>query len=249
MRKTLVTSILLNSILTALLGYLLVRAGGWNQLRLLFNQSEQNQYHQRANLFLELPLQANPVVLLGDTYIAQAEWQEFLPKRTPVLNRGINNDLVQGVQARLPEVIRHQPSIVFLCVGMQDLLLDKPFDQIEKSYFELVKTIQKGSPSTLVVITSLPPLQQPYSSGSLHNQRILELNIRLEQIARTTGTQYLNLYHQLTDSSGNLHPRYADENGLLNTTAYQVWKDQIEKVLAKFSIVSPASPPSSDTLQ
>lgn len=232
MRQTLVASILLNSILTGLLGYLLVRAGGCNHLRLRLTQSEAEHYLHRSEQFQQLPLQLNPIVLLGDTYIAQAEWQELIPEKSPVLNRGITDDQIQGVLARLPEVLRHQPSIVVLCVGMQDLLLDKPFEQIEKSYFELVRTIQQRSPSTLLVLNNLPPINEKTANYTISNQSIRELNIRLEQIARTSGIPYLDLHSKLSDQSDNLAARFSKDGVYLNAAAYKTWKDLLLPILA-----------------
>jgi lysophospholipase L1-like esterase len=249
MRQTLVASILLNSLLMGLLGYLLVRAGGCNHLRLRLAPSEATHYLHRSEQFQQLPLQINPIVLLGDSHIAQAEWQELIQERSPILNRGINDDQVQGVQARLPEILRHQPSIVVLSVGMQDLLLDTPLEQIEKSYFELVKNIQQRSPSTLLVLNNLPPINEESANYTITNQSIRELNIRLEQIARTAGIPYIDLHSKLSDQSGNLASRFSKDGIYLNAAAYKTWKDLLLPILAVRPPPSPPVPQLKDSIQ
>lgn len=246
MRLTLALSIVLNSLLAGLFGYLLVRTGGCDNLRQRLNHSEAGLATHRANLFSSLPAQPNAIIFLGDTYTQQAEWHELLQTDLPVCNRGIIGEIIDSTLARVPDIIRHQPSAVVICIGMQDLLQERPFSQIEKSYFDLVKNLQQKVPTSLLVITSLPPVNELLQPDGLNNQKIRELNIRIQQIARNQEIPYLDLFSKLTDQNGNLSTQFSNEGLSLNAEAYQTWKNLLSPILDQLNYPSPIIP---DTLK
>src|ERR1035437_634694 len=74
--------------------------------------------------FAKMPGPAD-VVMLGDSITEWSDWRELLPN-ADVINRGIRGDTSDGVLERLPEVIRRNPRIVVLMIGVNDLYIGLP---------------------------------------------------------------------------------------------------------------------------
>src|SRR5436305_980393 len=75
----------------------------------------------RAGMFHELAAAPGrrDVVVLGDSLTERGEWWELLER--PVANRGIANDTVATVRARLDDVVALSPRVVFVLNGVNDL--------------------------------------------------------------------------------------------------------------------------------
>jgi lysophospholipase L1-like esterase len=234
MRRTLIFSLLLNSLLAGAIGYMVIRLGGLKYVFYRLNQSEAGLYTHRASLFKKLPAAKNAIVFLGDSQIEQCEWRELTGiTDVPVLNRGITGDQVEGVRARLPEIKRHQPSKIFLCVGINNLLLDQNYSEIDLKYRDLVRELRSDNRSLQLYIISVLPVNNQLKSIGIDNTEIIEVNNRLQQIARNFAVPYIDLAAQLTDASGNLAQRYTSDGIHLNAEGYMVWKKLIDPFLTK----------------
>jgi lysophospholipase L1-like esterase len=232
MRRTLIFSLLLNSILAGAIGYMVIRLGGLKYVFYRLNQSEAGLYSHRISFFKRMPVANGAVVFLGDSQIEQCEWRELTGiTSVPVLNRGITGDHVEGVRSRLPEIKRHQPSKVFLCVGLNNLLFDQSFSDIEIKYRDLVKDLRADNRSMQLYIISVLPVNNQIKSIGIDNDAVIEVNNRLQQIARNNAVPYIDLASQLTDPAGNLSQRFTTDGIHLNGEGYMVWKKMIDGFL------------------
>jgi lysophospholipase L1-like esterase len=231
MRNTLIVSLLLNSVLAGLLGYIVLRMGGVKYVLFRLGHSESGLYMHRVSHFKKLPAQPNAIVFLGDSQIEQCEWRELISAQSPVINRGITGDQVAGVLTRVGEISRHQPSKVFICVGINDLLFGKPYEDIEKTYYEIIKKLRSENKSAQLCIISVLPVNNTVRNTGIDNQQIIELNIRIQQLARSFAIPYVDLYSKLTDQDGNLSPLFTKDGLHLNADGYLMWKKAIESFL------------------
>jgi lysophospholipase L1-like esterase len=232
MRRTLIFSLLLNSLLAGAIGYMVIRLGGLKYVFYRLNQSEAGLYTHRASLFKKLPIAKNAIIFLGDSQIEQCEWRELTGiTDVPVLNRGITGDQVEGVRMRLPEIKRHQASKIFLCVGINNLLLDQSYTDIELKYRELMKDLRADNRPLQLYIISVLPVNNQLKSIGVDNAEIMEVNNRLQQIARNFAVPYIDLAAQLTDPAGNLDRRFTSDGIHLNADGYMVWKKIIDPFL------------------
>jgi lysophospholipase L1-like esterase len=62
----------------------------------------------------------------------------------------------------------------------------------------------------------------------VENIEIMEMNTRLQQIARNFAIPYIDLYNHITDSSGNLSRIYTKDGIHLDADGYLVWRKLIE---------------------
>lgn len=230
MRRTLVFSILLNSLFAGMIGYMVLKLGGLKYVFYRLGNTEAGLYAHRKSLFEKLPVQKNAIVFLGDSQVEQCEWEELIRPLTasPVINRGITGDQVKGVSDRIGEITRHQPSRVFLCVGINDLLFDHSHTDMERHYYDIIRKLRGSNGETQVFIMSIPPVNNEVRNIGVENMEIMEMNTRLQQIARNFAIPYIDLYNRLTDSSGNLSRIYTKDGIHLDADGYLVWRKLIE---------------------
>jgi len=209
--------------------FIVHRLGGWKFALSRLNNSIPAQYNHRKQLFEQLPERRGSVVFLGDSQTEQCEWQELTGSdSTTVLNRGIAGDYVDGVWARLDEVLRHKPLKIYLLVGVNDLVFHKPLPLIEARYWEIVGKIRRESPDTELILESILPVNNEVRNTGTTNEQVQALNASIAQIAKDYALTYLDIYTPLTDASGNLSVKFTEDGIHLNGLGYAVWKQQIK---------------------
>ncbi len=191
-------------------------------------------YRHRVSLFERLPVKKNAVVFLGDSQTEQAEWHELCNTPTWVaLNRGIAGDGVSGVLSRVDEVMRHQPRMVFLQIGINDLLLGAHPEAVAEQYDLLVQRIRSANPGTQLVIQSVLPVNENFRYLATDNRRISTLNENLQRIAERHALPYVDLYTPVVDAGGRLSAEYTTDGVHLNGDGYRVWMQTIMPFIPK----------------
>ena len=228
MKKSLVFSLFFNLLLVAGMIFIVHRLGGWKFALSRLNNPIPAQYSHRKQLFEKLPERRGSIVFLGDSQTEQCEWQELTGgDSTTVLNRGISGDHVDGVWARLDEVLRHKPLKIYLLVGINDLFYHKPLPLIEARYREIVGKIRRESSDTELILESILPVNNEVRATSTTNEAVQAMNARIKQIAQDYALTYLDIYTPLTDANGHLSAKFTEDGIHLNGLGYTVWKQQI----------------------
>lgn len=223
------TSLLLNLLLLAGIGYAIHRYGGWQNLwAKINNQGIEKAYFHRKNLFEMLPPKPGAIVFLGNSITAQNEWAEMLDNPN-ILNRGIPGDHCDGIRARLDEVLKNRPSKIFLMAGVNDLAFYPP-SQVLPKYERLVGAILEKAPYTELYLQSVLPVNNIVSPTPVENDDIRTLNDGIRQLAEAKGLTFIDLYPLLLDANGNLDAAFTDDGIHLKGAAYLKWKDAIEKL-------------------
>lgn len=228
-------SIALNVVFMIGAGLAMGRLGGirpaWSRLA---HREVPALYRHRISLFEQLPAQKNAVVFLGDSQTEQAEWHELCNTTAWVaLNRGIAGDHVSGVLSRLDEAMRHQPRMVFLQIGINDLLFGAHPEAVADQYELLVQRIRSANPGTQLVIQSLLPVNETFRYLSTDNRRITTLNENLQRIAERHALPYVDLYTPLADARGRLGAGYTTDGVHLNGDGYRIWMQTIMPFMPK----------------
>ncbi|MDO8971048.1 MAG: GDSL-type esterase/lipase family protein, partial [Saprospiraceae bacterium] len=123
---------------------------------------------------------------------------------------------------------RHKPKKVFLLIGVNDLVFGNSVSEIETVYREIVQKIRTASPDTELFLQSLLPVNNDSKKTGTNNEKILELNTRIIQIARDFSVPYLDIATPLKDADGNLGAKFSEDGMHLNGLGYLVWKKEIE---------------------
>lgn len=186
-------------------------------------------WQQRASLFEILPVSENSIVFLGNSITDGGEFAELLgiPE---AINRGINGDVIDGIEERLEAVTSGHPRRIFLLIGINDISHGKSAKAIGAEYRKLVKRILQESPATDLILQSVMPVDTSY--GRYRNLAGREgvigpLNSIIADIAREFGLKYIDLWPALATDRGTLKPEMTFDGLHLNGTGYKAWMDVI----------------------
>ena len=85
----------------------------------------------------------------------------------------------------------------------------------------------KGVP---VTVSAILPIDERVTQNGF-NQRISDINRRLETLVKSQGAQFINIRDDITNDKGNLKTEYHLGDGLhLTTAAYDVWIKRLKEL-------------------
>jgi lysophospholipase L1-like esterase len=179
-------------------------------------------------MFQTTPIKEGAIVFLGDSITEGGSWNEMF-KDSDILNRGIGGDTTRGVLNRLDEVIRHQPSKLFLMIGTNDIGFGIDTETIAKNYKSILQTIIQDSPKTEIFVQSVLPVTLSATSFLPHNNAgVLKLNEGIKKICQKLRLRYIDLHPHFSDANGNLYSELTNDGLHLLGSGYLLWKELIE---------------------
>ena len=188
-------------------------------------------YWHSKDMFDHLPDTRNEIVFLGNSITDGAEWFELLQNKR-CRNRGISGDVTEGILLRLDGVTKLKPAAIFLLIGINDLSRNISVDEITGRYREILQRIQKETPGTKVYVQSVMPVN-PATGGNKRlegkTELIIELNGRLQTLAKEFGLIYIDLFTPLSDNNNLLPRRYSIDCLHLSYEGYRIWAETIKE--------------------
>ena len=179
----------------------------------------------RAQLFHELAAGAihRDVVVLGDSLTERGEWWELLDR--PVANRGVANDTVADVRARIGDVVALEPRVVFVLIGVNDLLAGAAPEAVAAGHAALVAELRRQLPRARLVVESLLPIRDEIVARDepLATATVRRANALLERGATAAGADWVDVAGRLADPTGELDPRYSSDGLHLSAAGYRAW--------------------------
>ena len=242
MDEPLITGLLLSSLLNLFLlglgSVLVVRRGGLNYVirKINFWQTYKSRgtamydspfYRDKKSHFETLPKIERKIMFLGDSLTDLCEWAEIL-KDDQIINRGICGDTTDGILNRINNIVESKPKKLFLMIGINDLNQGVPVEDVANNYQLILETLKDQVPEVQIFIQSLLPINNQLRNHDV-NQKIIDLNYKLKQLAETFSFQYINLLSAFLDKNNQLDAAYTSDGVHLNGQGYLIWKDIIEK--------------------
>jgi len=187
-----------------------------------------------ADLQRLYPTRHADVVMLGDSLTAEADWRELLPGRD-VVNRGVAGQTATEILARVGDVRRLRPRVVFVMAGINDLTLGEDPDQVAATYAAVVDGLT--SAETTIIMQPVIHVAHDRDSFGLprfwynrRNRSISELNERLKTIAAARRLIFLDLNATLAPG-GVLPDEMTNDGTHLRARAYLLWADAVEHTI------------------
>ncbi|HEY9692670.1 MAG TPA: GDSL-type esterase/lipase family protein [Oculatellaceae cyanobacterium] len=185
-------------------------------------------------------------IIAGDSL---SRWfpDHLLPQERIWLNQAISGETSTGLLRRLSLFDQTQPEIIFVMIGVNDLLRGVPDNQLLANQQEIMRYLRRSHPQSQIVFQSILPHAGASASWEgrdrllkLSNIRIRELNRKLAAIASTEGVSYLDLYPLFVNEQGDLRPSLSTDGLHLNYQGYIVWRSALQvfiqlKLPARFS--------------
>lgn len=182
-----------------------------------------NYWQSKVALWSELNSKAK-IVMLGDSITEGVDWNE-LTSKSIFLNRGISGDTTSGIIKRIYQVVKAEPEIVFIMVGVNDFGCKLSVDSVFSNYVKILKIL--SSEKINVVVQSTIYSNSKYKSI---NEKIKKLNEKLRKYCFEENIVFLDLNITLS-ANDCLRDDYTYDGIHLYASAYVVWKNLIKDVL------------------
>ncbi|MGG3235890.1 GDSL-type esterase/lipase family protein [Priestia flexa] len=242
-RNMLVLSICLNVVFIGIAGLFVYKKGGISYLASKIPTSATSAkassfpyYEDRISLFESKSLDREDIVIIGDSLVDYAEWNELIPD-SRIKNRGIAGDTSEGVLNRISNISQSKPKIVLVSVGINDLQRGIKTNDVIKKYELIISNIKVNSPQTEIIFTSVLPVNLnnykenfPDYDGAEINKNVIVLNKDLQSLASRENAKYIDLYSELTVSD-ELKENFTHDGLHLNSDAYEIWTKEINKLI------------------
>ena len=176
----------------------------------------------RATYFSCLPIKSNDVLVFGDSFIKNGEWQEFLGNRN-VKNRGTGwgnsgeisttSGIVDATFATIDGVTKTAPKAMFLYTGTADACGSTDIETVKANYLALVNKLAEKAPNAKIYLMAICP-----RNNASNNTRIAELNTYMQSIA-TGNIRFVDTYSPFINE-GSVNSKYVFSNDYIGGLAY-----------------------------
>ncbi|MFN6486387.1 MULTISPECIES: SGNH/GDSL hydrolase family protein [unclassified Nostoc] len=160
---------------------------------------------------------------------------ELLPEGKNWLNQGISGETSNGLLKRLKIFDRTQPEVIFVMIGINDLIRGINDGEILDNQRQILNYLRKTHPTTQIVVQSILPhgAEEATWKGrdkllAVSNSRIRKLNQQLQSISTKKGVKYLDLYPLFTNKQGNLRHEFTTDGLHLSPEGYIVWRSALQ---------------------
>jgi lysophospholipase L1-like esterase len=172
-------------------------------------------------------------IFIGDSMTEGFDLNRHLDAEI-LLNMGISGDFTSGVLRRIKYAIDLQPKRIFIMIGINDILKSVPQERIKSQYAEIISTLRKETPSTIIYIESNLPTTN-MGGNEIANQavvaRVQDLNSFLQTLCTDENIRFVNLYPEFQTNENHLISEYSYDGLHLNDNGYKIWAEQVQKLL------------------
>lgn len=214
MKKALILSVAVNVIILSYLGIKRWYYTGGNKTIHKYDYSTNPQYLDHMAI-VKAYKSACEIAFIGDSHLSRCRLDELLGM--PVCNRGVGNDITEGVYNRIGTVIDAGPKVCFILSGANDVAYNVPLRETLGWYRKIIDTLKDRGIKPVIMLStyasSVYPGQQQY------NERLSELNTHLSRLA------------------GHISISTSDEDiqadgTHLNASGYRKWAAAVKEYLA-----------------
>lgn len=163
------------------------------------------------------------IVFLGDSLINRGDWKNLF-KQKHIINLGVDGDSTQGVLKRVDSVLQIEPKVVILMIGINDLCISTPIDDIFDNYKKIIKKLKK--PSIKIIVNGVFITQMPSVNKKVHI-----FNNYLEKYCKDKDLIFLNLNKAFENDKKLLKEELTTDGLHLGQKAYKVWAYKLGNIL------------------
>lgn len=179
----------------------------------------------------------------------------LLPERATWLNQGISGETSYGLLKRLRGFEQTQPQIIFVMIGINDLIQGVGDETLLANQREILTALKTAHPQARIVLQSILPhggdrARQRYLASvagspilpvqpkwvdrlpKISHQHLQRLNAQLAAIAQQEQVEFLNLYDLFLDENNLIRAELTTDGLHLSAEGYAVWRSQLEQVMA-----------------
>lgn len=189
-------------------------------------------YHQKVRQFDKVKLPPGTATLfIGDSITEGYDLQRSYGDNT-IVNMGIGGDFTSGVLMRLESVKRLKPRKIFLMIGINDIMKNVPRAVIHERYTEIISSIRRMSPQTILYIQSNLPTScgNELVSAEYVMNEVVALNTFLHGLCIQYGAHYIDLY-PLFSLNGSIRTECTYDGLHVTEKGYTMWTAAIDPLV------------------
>ena len=177
------------------------------------------------------------IIFFGDSITRGYDLEKFFPKNN-VINKGVGGNKTGDLLDRVKEdVYEHNPSKVFMLIGINDLCGELDQEDIVFNIQNLISEIKLNRNKTEIYVESVYPVNTKIIKEKdlkyalpLDNKKVISLNKEIKKVCEENDVTYIDLYSKLLDKEGNLKELYTKDGLHLNNLGYL----KVTSVLKKY---------------
>lgn len=205
---------------------------------LFFDHSEKVKVVTKKEEVVEKVVDNN-YLFLGDSITEQYDLKEYY-EDYPVVNSGVSGDYTSSIVKDMKKrVYDYNPSKVFLLIGINDLRNGKDVSEIVSNTKEIIELIKENRPYSEIYLESIYPINKTDDdkiSDSVRdiefdNEKIIEVNDLLKDLAKDEKITYVDLYNKLIDDDGNLNISYTKDGLHISSEGYECITKELMKYI------------------
>lgn len=164
------------------------------------------------------------IVFFGNSITEGGEFQDYFPEQNVVV-MGYIGENTKGMLRRVEAIRSVHPEKVFLMAGINGLK-NQSWDDFDKWYGLLLDSVQSAVPEATIYVQSILPVT--LSCSFCPNEKIIEANRHILQMAEARGLTYIDLHSVYAED--HALPESMSYDGLhLVANAYTPWVNEIRK--------------------
>lgn len=177
----------------------------------------------------------NRVVFMGNS-ITEG-WASYMPEmfdNQTYINRGIGGQTTPQMLLRFrQDVIAHQPKVVVILAGTNDIAGNTPLKDLETVAGHLFSMAELARQHDIKVIlcSVVPAAEYPWGKGKRPDVKIPQLNKMIQDYCNENKIHYLDYFSAMTDGNGGLIESYGYDGVHPDEDGYKVMTKLVEKAL------------------
>ena len=156
---------------------------------------------------------------------------DFYAKTGLTVTSVFEESTVDGSQPIMDEVTSKNYDKVFLMFGLNELGWSYS-DVFVEDYGKIIDTFQEKCPDTEIYVQSLFPVSKERSDKNLYgvtNDRIVEYNNLLKQLAEEKGVHYVDVYSAMVTEDGTLDDSASPDGVHPNMEYCETWVEYLRE--------------------
>ena len=133
------------------------------------------------------------------------------------------------------KVYDFNPSIIFIQVGMNDIIDGRSIDDVVKDLETILLKIKENRPYAKIYVESIYPINKEIDDfdddyKEINNYSIVNYNKQIEKLCESLNVNYLDVFSQLSVNN-QLNEEYTDDGVFLNDNGYKRLYKIIRKIV------------------
>jgi len=210
-----------------------------NKVKSVLDWGGMNRFAEQNQVLLESGENSVNTVFIGDS-ITEG-WSDYFPEffqENPFINRGIGGQTTPQILVRFrQDVIEHQPKVVVILAGTNDIAGNTPFIDLATvagNIFSMAE-IAKCNGIKVIICSVLPAAIYPWAPGKHPDVLIPELNQLLKDYAKQNQVEYLDYFNAMTNGKNGMQKQFTNDGVHVTKEGYQIMINMVKIVISEIS--------------